>query len=99
MVPQLRTARPEVSPEILKLRRAVILAINSCDEPDEESMWLELIGFLPEWRDNLKRCRAAKVLEAEQSVERANVFQLLTSQRITDAQASKALRQIEARAL
>lgn len=97
MIPQLNTPRPEVSPELKKLRRAIIDAIDNCDEQDGETVWLELIGFLPEWRENLKRCRAEKAQASEETLERSNVFYLLSEDRITDEQATRALKLLEER--
>lgn len=87
------------SPAIKRLRKAVIDAIDSCPETDDEAVWRELLGFAPEWRENLRRCLAEKAAShaQRQSMQRADVFACLCSEQISDAEATQALAQIEAR--
>lgn len=56
--------KTDVSPEIKKLRQAIIDAIDSCDEKDDEAVWVELLSFLPDWRYNLERAQQAKIRHA-----------------------------------
>lgn len=53
-----------LSPELKKLRSAIIDAIDSCNEADDEAVWMELLSFLPEWRLNLQRAGMAKINHA-----------------------------------
>lgn len=98
MVPQLNKPRPEVSPELKRLLRAIIDAIDACTA-DDEVVWLECLSFVGEWEANLRDCRRVKDLaqSSEETLERANVFYLLAENRITDQEATRALQLLEER--